>query len=93
MTLTDCQILAMVAQLGTFAAAAVAPVVNTGLYILGALLMSDTIAASGFADGMSALYFLVVIAAGVNFLVEFAVNLAVSPAIYAVVGAIGRRAY
>ena len=78
---------------GTFAAAAVVPVVNTGLYILGALLMSDTIAASGFADGMSALYFLVVIAAGVNFLVEFAVNLAVSPAIYAVVGAIGRRAY
>ena len=60
---------------GTFAAAAAAPVVNTGLYILGALLMSDTIARSGFADGMSAIYFLVVVAAGVNFLIEFAVNM------------------
>lgn len=78
---------------GTFAASAAAPVVNTGLYILGALLMSDTIAASGFADGMSALYFLITVAAGVNFLVEFAVNLAVSPAIYSVIKTIKRRAY
>lgn len=77
---------------GTFAAAAAAPVVNTGLYILGALLMSDTIAASGFADGMSAIYFLVTVAAGVNFLVEFAVNLAVSPAIYAALRAARRGA-
>lgn len=76
-----------------FCAAAAAPVVNTGLYILGALLMSDTIAASGFADGMSAIYFLVTVAAGVNFLVEFAVNLAVSPAIYAALRAARRGAH
>lgn len=78
---------------GTFVASAAAPVVNTGLYILGALLMSDTIAASGFADGMSVLYFLVVVAAGVNFLLELAVNLVASPAVFTVVKTVKRRAY
>ena len=81
------------AYVATFAAAAAAPVVNTGLYILGALLMSDTIAASGFADGMSAIYFLVVVAAGVNFLIEFAVNMVASPAIFSVIKVIRKRSY
>ena len=79
--------------LATFVAAGAAPVVNTGLYILGALLMSDTIAASGFADGMSAIYFLVVVAAGVNFLIEFAVNMVASPAIYSVIRVVRKRSY
>lgn len=78
---------------GTFAAAAAAPVVNTGLYILGALLMSDTIARSGFADGMSAIYFLVVVAAGVNFLIEFAVNMVASPAVFSVIKVVKKRVY
>lgn len=81
------------AYVATFAAAAATPVVNTGLYILGALLMSDTIAASGFADGMSAIYFLVVVAAGVNFLIEFAVNMVASPAIFSVIKVIRKRSY
>ena len=81
------------AYVATFAAAAAAPVVNTGLYILGALLMSDTIAASGFADGMSAIYFLVVVAAGVNFLIEFAANMVASPAIFSVIKVIRKRSY
>ena len=79
--------------LATFVAAGAAPVVNTGLYILGALLMSDTIAASGFADGMSVIYFLVVVAAGVNFLIEFAVNMVASPAIYSVIRVVRKRSY
>ena len=79
--------------LATVVAAGAAPVVNTGLYILGALLMSDTIAASGFADGMSVIYFLVVVAAGVNFLIEFAVNMVESPAIYSVIRVVRKRSY
>ena len=67
-----------------FAAALVAPVVNTGLFILGALLMSDTLSANFVADGTTVLYFLVIGCAGVNFLVEFAVNAVVSPALYTV---------
>ncbi len=79
--------------LGTFVAAIAAPVVNTGLYILGALLMSDTITASGYADGMSVIYFLVVAVAGVNFLLELAVNLVAAPAVYTVEKAVKRRMY
>ena len=61
-----------------------APVVNTGLFILGALLMSDTLSANFVADGETVLYFLVIGCAGINFLVEFAVNAVASPALYAV---------
>lgn len=61
-----------------------APVVNTGLFILGALLMSDTLNANFVADGTTVLYFLVIGCAGINFLVEFAVNAVASPAIYTV---------
>lgn len=69
------------------AAAAVAPVVNTGLFILGGLtLVKGTLEANLGAFGAdSVLIFLVVICAGVNFLVEFAVNMVLSPAIYRVI--------
>lgn len=74
------------AYVGVFIASALAPIVNTGLFIIGALLMSDTIA--GFAGGNSVsniMYFLIIGCAGVNFLVEFAVNLIASPSIYRVI--------
>ena len=69
------------------AAAAVAPVVNTGLFILGGLtLVKGTLEANlGALGADSVLFFLVVICAGVNFLVEFAVNMVLSPAIYRVI--------
>lgn len=68
-------------------AAGVAPVVNTGLFILGGLtLVKGTLEANLAAFGAdSVLVFLVVICAGVNFLVEFAVNMVLSPAIYRVI--------
>lgn len=74
-----------------FAAALSAPVVNTGLFILGALLMSDTIGANFVADGTTVLYFLVIGCAGLNFVVEFIVNAVASPAIYTVERLIERR--
>ena len=61
-----------------------APVVNTGLFILGALLMSDTLTANFVADGMTVIYFLVIGCAGINFIIEFIVNAVASPAIYTV---------
>ena len=73
-----------------FAAAAAAPILNTGLFILGALCISDVIAEL-FAGGASVLYFLVIGCAGVNFLVEFAVNMILSPALWAVIRALERR--
>lgn len=65
----------------TFAASALAPVLNTGLFILGALAMSDTIGAN-FAGDRSVIYFLIIGCAGVNFLVEFALNLVLAPALF-----------
>lgn len=71
--------------------AASAPVVNTGLFILGALLMSDVISANFVADGQTVIYFLVIGCAGINFLVEFAINLVLSPAIFSVNNVIERQ--
>lgn len=65
-------------------AALVAPVVNTGLFILGALLMSDTLGANFVEDGMSVIYYLVIVCAGINFIIEFFVNAVASPALYTV---------
>ena len=72
----------------SFAAAATAPILNTGLFILGGLtLVADTL--SGFTSD-SVLVFLVIGCAGVNFLVEFAVNMILSPGIYRIITAIRR---
>lgn len=70
--------------LGTFIASAVAPIVNTGIFILGALLMSDTLTANFIADGTTVIYFLVVTCAGINFLIELGVNIILAPVIYKV---------
>lgn len=73
---------------GTFAASVVAPLVNTGLFILGALcFLQDTLKAN-FIDGTSVIYFLVIVCAGVNFLIELAINLIATPSIYRVLGII-----
>ena len=61
-----------------------APVVNTGLFILGALLMCDTLNANFVAGGTTVMYFLVIGCAGINFIIEFIVNAVASPAIYTV---------
>lgn len=74
-----------------FLAAATAPVVNTALFILGALLMSETLSANFVADGTTVLYFLIIVCAGVNFLLELALNLIVAPSISAVVKAVTKR--
>lgn len=72
----------------TITAAAAAPIINTGLFILGALaLLTDTLSAN-FVDGTSVVYFVVIVCAGINFLVELALNLVVAPAIVRVVRAV-----
>lgn len=77
------------------AAAAVAPIVNTGLFILGGLLLvNDTLSANlaNFgAGGQTVVYFLIIGCAGLNFIAEFLVNLVVSPAINTIVHAVGNK--
>ena len=77
----------------TFLAAATAPVVNTGLFILGALLVSDTLSANfvNAEAGETVIYFLVVVCAGINFLLELALNLIAAPAIFRLYQAFAKR--
>lgn len=74
-----------------FLAAAVTPILNTGLFILGALLMSDTLSANFVADGTTVIYFLVIGCAGINFLVEFLVNLITAPGLNMVVNVVTKK--
>lgn len=69
---------------GVIVASLAAPVVNTGLFILGALLMSGTLQANFVPEGSTVLYFLIVSCAGFNFILEFIINAVASPAIYRV---------
>lgn len=74
-------------------ASVAAPVCNTGIFILGCLLMSGTIGgfmASAGIEGTSVMYFLVIGCAGVNFLIEFAINAVASPVIFRVSEIIAR---
>lgn len=77
---------------GTFMAAAAAPIVNTGLFILGALTLSDILAAntSYVPVGTTVIYFLIIGCAGVNFIVEFLVNLVLAPGIYQIARAVSK---
>ena len=77
---------------GIVLAAAVAPIVNTGVFLLGMLTVFRDVMME-FADGIGmggtgALYFAIVVLVGVNFLVELAANLILSPAIASIVKAI-----
>ncbi len=71
-------------RVAVIVAAVSAPIVNTGIFILGGLVLSDVLTANFVADGQSVIYFLIIGCAGVNFLIEFAINLVLSPALYTV---------
>lgn len=70
-------------------ASATAPIANTGLFILGALTLSDVLSAA-FTNGASVICFLVIGCAGINFIIEFLVNLIFAPAVYQLIKAVGK---
>lgn len=69
----------------TFIASAIVPIVNTSIFILGALCMYETIETIATNFSSNVLYFLVITCAGINFLIELGINLLVAPAIYSVI--------
>lgn len=77
----------------TFLASATVPVVNTGIFVLGALTMYDSISTLANGEGVGVMYFLVIICAGVNFLIELGINLLVAPAIHATVNVLEKNAF
>lgn len=80
---------------GILLAAAAVPVVNTGVFVLGLFtcfrdVLTQFIAFSSSAELMShsLVYVVLVFIVGVNFLVEFAANLVLAPAIASIVRAV-----
>lgn len=77
---------------GILLAAAAAPIMNTGIFLLGMFTVfrsvMDEFAVNIGMGGMSAIYFAVVVLVGVNFLIEFAANIILSPTIASIVNAI-----
>lgn len=75
--------------LAIFLAAAITPIVNTGLFILGGLvLVKDALSSY---TGSSAVYFLINFVALKNFPPEFIANIVVAPAINTIVNAVGKK--
>lgn len=73
--------------IGTYVASALAPIINTGIFILGALMINPTISRVwGVEGGVSGVFvFLIVTVAGINFLVEFGINILLSPIILKII--------
>ena len=68
----------------TFVTAGAVPVINTALFILGALCMTNSV--HSMANGQNVLVYILVVLVGFNFFFEFAFNLFFSPTIHRVIG-------
>lgn len=69
---------------GVVLAACAAPIVNTGLFLLGlSTCFYDILVA--WAGGQAVLYYIIFGLVGVNFIIEFALNLFLSPTVTAIV--------
>lgn len=76
----------------TFTSAVAAPVTNTGLFIIGSLLLlKGTLETHFVAEGSTIIYFLFIGCAGINFLVELAINLILAPQLYRVIGIVDKK--
>lgn len=81
--------------LASVAAAAAAPIINTGIFVLGGLFLVNKTLEQNLtlfgAEGQTVTYFVIIVCAGINFIAEFIVNIIVSPAINTVVNAISKK--
>ncbi|MBR1534071.1 MAG: ECF transporter S component [Ruminococcus sp.] len=68
-------------------AAIVAPIANTGIFIIGMILFFNPLL-TALAGGSNVLVFAITALAGVNFLIEFAINLILSPIIVKILYAV-----
>lgn len=81
-------------KLALFAASACVPVVNTLLFVLGCLCMSNAIGVFSQSigyEGANLLGFILAVLVTFNFFAELALNMALSPALYTVVSIVDGR--
>lgn len=74
---------------GVFVSAGIVPVINTALFIVGCLCMTNSV--YGLAGGQNVLGFILVGLVTFNFFIEFAINLLLAPAVHRVIGIITRK--
>lgn len=79
-----------------FVAAAAVPILNTGIFILGALCMSGSLKAFVASympefNGRNIMYIIVVGLVTVNFFIELAINLVCAPALHTVEGVVEKQ--
>lgn len=77
---------------GIVLASAVAPIVNTGIFLLGLLTVFHDLLVKVAADlnwsGGSMVYFALVVIVGINFVIELAASIVLSPTVSAIVKAV-----
>lgn len=76
--------------IGTLVAALSAPIVNTGLFVCGMIMFfGETLKA--WAGGTNIIQYIILGLAGINFLVEFSINILLSPALVRISTAVKRK--
>ncbi len=81
-----------------FAASAITPVVNSGVFALGCFLMPKTMDAIASSEmfnmaGVSSVYFIFIVLIGINFVFELIVNLIFAPALQRIVYIVSHKIF
>ena len=74
-----------------FATAALVPTVNTGIFVLGCFTIYGTINQYIAGADYSAVYFILILCAGANYLLEMAVNLILAPALERIINVTAKK--
>jgi hypothetical protein len=67
--------------------------VNTGVFVLGCFLIYNTISQIAASSGYSGVYFILIVCAGVNYLLELAINMIFSPALERIIRAVSKKVH
>ena len=77
--------------LAVLLASALVPTINTGVFVIGCFTIYNTIEQVAAGAGYSAVYFILIVCAGVNYALELAINLIFSPALERIIRITGKR--
>lgn len=77
--------------LAVFVTAALVPTINTGIFVLGCFMIYSTISEFAAGAGYSAVYFILIICAGLNYILELAINLIFSPALERIIRLVSKK--
>ena len=70
----------------------IAPIVNTGIFLIGCLVFFyPTMAAGAAAEGKNVILYLLTAMVGFNFIVEFAINVVLAPTVTYIVKVISKN--